>query len=866
MPLVHDGPIRHFYERLHDLHLAAGRPSMRQLQRASRGQLRPTGINPTTIHAAFAAPRLARWEVVGEVVRLLDGDVDEFSHLWRRARQAEDAGAGSAQERPPAEGAAHRAAVQAGGPVPRELPADVFAFTGRGDQLKQLDGWLPADGAPVAIAAIVGMAGVGKTALAVHWGHGVRDQFPDGQLYVNLRGSAHGEPTPPIKALSQFMRSLGLPAEEIPAEEESAAARYRSLLADRRVLVVLDNAADAAQVRPLLPASPGCLVLVTSRSRLAGLVARDGARLLALDVLDAGEAYDLLARVLGTERVAGESAAAAELTQACSYLPLALRLAAATLTYQPRRPIADHAASLRRDSLATLDVDDHQSGIRSVFDLSYRALPPDVQRLFRLSGLVPGPDLTPAAAAALGDTTEDHAGQLLERLAAAHLLTPHVPDRYSCHDLLRQYAADLANSEDTAADRQVALGRLLAWYLQGADAAAMLAYPQRMRLPVPPATRPGPAHKDDDAALAWLDAERGNLLAAIEHAAEHGPHPTAWLLADTLRSYFWLRMHTVDLSHATDAALRAAEADDDPRAQAITLLSLSNIHFCRRDYALAITHSTRALALAERVGWAEGQASALGILATAHRDAGEMAKAVEVYGRSLTLYRTQGSGHGEALALHHLGRTYLYLGRITEAIDSSTRALELYQEAGSRHGEALALDCIGEIWHTAGQLDDARRYLDRALALARDIGDCGPEAFTLRNLAAVHRDLGQPVEALDLARSAMMLAHEIGDIRIEADAINTLATVHHHLGHHPDAMAQHQRALDLVAPTADPYPEIEAHLGMATTCRHLGRIEPAREHADHALATAQRTGFRILEERARTILDRLGEDSPAVDR
>ncbi|GIJ64096.1 AfsR/SARP family transcriptional regulator [Virgisporangium aurantiacum] len=750
-------------------------------------------------------------------------------------------------------------------PTPRQLPADVAGFTGRGEHLKQLDELLRDDGdreTAVVISAIAGTAGVGKTALAVRWGHRVSDRFPDGQLYVDLRGHARGEPVRSIDALTQFLRSLGEPAGEIPAEESAAAARYRSLLAERRVLVLLDNAADAAQVRPLLPASPGCLVLITSRHRLSDLVARDGARRLSLDVLGADEAQLLLVRILGGERVAAEPDAAAELARLCSYLPLALRIAAATLLDHPVGQIDDLVGELRRDPLSILETDGEHSGVRAAFELSYRALTADARRMFRLAGMVPGPDVTAEAAAALTGTTVPMAGRLLERLAGAHLVTEHRSGRYTSHDLLRQYAADQSRAEDTPALRRQALERLFDWYLHGADAAATVVYPDRLRLPVPPGGTSGPAFATDTAALAWLDAERANLVAAIVHTAEHGPRPTAWLLADTLRSYFLLRVHTVDLARATRAALRAAEAEDDLRAQAITLLSLSNLDHRQLRYADAVEHCTRARALAERAAWAQGQATALGILATVHRDAGRIEEAAAVYDQALTLYRQEGSRNGEALTLNHLARTYWYLGRFPEAIEAATHAVTLRRAAGSREGEAAALDTLGEICHAAGRLDEALAHLGQALTLTHEIDDRGVAAYTLRDLAEVHRDRGDLRQALDLARAALTRGQQLGDVRIEVDALNTLATVHHRLAHDREAIALHQQALELTGEVQERFPQIEAFIGLAMAWHGLGRTAQAIEYGRRALAAADRTGYQILEDRARAVLGRIAPSEP----
>lgn len=357
--------------------------------------------------------------------------------------------------------------------VPAQLPAEVTAFIGRQAALAELDSHLPdqAERRSPTIVLIAGAAGVGKTALAVHWAHRVRDRFPDGQLYVDLRGWAAGAPLRPIDALAGFLPALGVPAAEVPDEVAQAAALYRSLLAGKRVLVVLDNAHSPGQVRPLLPASPGCAVVLTSRDQLRGLVARDGAVRLDLDVLAPREARTLLTRLLCAEPVDAEPDAAAELVRLCGYLPLALRIAAANLSARPRTTVAAYAAELAAgDRLRALEAgEDADAAVRVAFDRSYAALPAAARRLFRLLGLVPGTGIGPRAAAALAGTDDAAAAVLLDRLASAHLAGEHAPNRYVLHDLLRRYAADRASAEDSQADREAALGRLLDHYMHGAD-------------------------------------------------------------------------------------------------------------------------------------------------------------------------------------------------------------------------------------------------------------------------------------------------------------------------------------------------------------------------------------------------------------
>jgi DNA-binding SARP family transcriptional activator len=386
----------------------------------------------------------------------------------------------------------------AGPGPPAQLPRDVTAFTGRRDDLARLDQTVSGGytEAAVVISAVAGTVGVGKTALAVHWAHRRRDTFPDGQLYVNLHGYTPASTVRPIDALAWFLRALGVPAGRVPTDQDEAAAMYRSLLADRRVLVVIDNARSPEQVRPLLPGNRECLVLVTSRDQLGGLVALDGARRLTLDVLTARDALDLLGRVLGPARVAAESAAAARLARDCAYLPMALRLAAAGLSRPvpapraggmagPDRRIGPYAARL------AAAIAEGGDPVRAAFDLLHAALPGPAQRMFRLLGLVPGPDVTPEAAAALAGVTAAEGAMTLAVLADRGLIAEYAPGRFALHDLLRRYAADLATAESDGTVR-AARRRLHDLYLRGVDAAAEALYPVMVRSPLPDAAT-GPA-------------------------------------------------------------------------------------------------------------------------------------------------------------------------------------------------------------------------------------------------------------------------------------------------------------------------------------------------------------------------------------
>jgi tetratricopeptide (TPR) repeat protein/DNA-binding XRE family transcriptional regulator len=771
----------------------------------------------------------------------------------------------------PVAGAGAVAPMPAVGGAGCQLPMDVAGFTGRADSLTWLDRLLTAGAgtaATVVISAIGGTAGVGKTALAIHWAHQVRAHFPDGQLYVNLRGYAAAPPMRPLEALAHFLHALGVAAEQVPVELEEAAALYRTLLADKRVLVVLDNARDAEQIRPLLPAGPGCLVLVTSRDRLAGLVATHGTHRLGLDVLAPEEAVLLLAHILGEERVATEPEATAAVAEACGYLPLALRVAAANLLDQPQRSIADYVSRLRAgDRLAELAVDgDPQAAVGVAFDASYVTLDPQARRLFRLLGLIPGPDVTAPAAAALTGMQGPEVEQVLDRLAGAHLMEPHAPGRFGFHDLLRLYARGRTEAEDSEPERRAALGRLLDWYLHTAASAAQLLYPSMVRLPLPPASShlPVPAFSDRAQALAWLDAERSSLVAAVQHAAEHGPRPSAWLLADALHGYLWQGMYVVDWSAVAEAALTAAQAEGAARAQSSAQLSLADLNLCLGRYRQAIEHYSRALALNEETGWLEGQAATLSKLGVAYARSGRLAEAADHHHRALALNQRIGRLGGQANNLGNLGVVYLEQGRLQAAFDHHAQALALFRELGYRGSQGTALGWLGEIDHARGQLDRAVDHANAALAIQREVGDRGGEADTLRTLAGIDRDTGRLGHAFELATTAVALARDTGERRLQADALNTLATIEGRQARYQQAVDHHEQALGLAQETQSRYPEVVALIGLAAAYQHLDHLDQALSCARQALTLARRTGYRLLEGQALTTLAslQLGQDQP----
>jgi DNA-binding SARP family transcriptional activator/tetratricopeptide (TPR) repeat protein len=747
--------------------------------------------------------------------------------------------------------------------IPAQLPADVTAFVGRGAQLELLDRALESasqDGrrtGPVIISAIAGTPGVGKTALAVHWAHLVRDRFPDGQLHVDLRGYSAGLPRRPIDALTTFLNALEVPPDQIPVDVESAAALYRTLLSDRRMLVLLDNATGPDQVRPLLPGSPGCLVLITSRDRLAGLVARESASLITLDVLTAAEAEGLLADIIGRRRTAVEPAATADLAAACARLPLALRIAAASLVSQPHRGIADYVAALRGGNrLATLQIEnDDQAAVRAAFDQSYATLGPHARRMFRGLGLVPGKDVTAAAAGAMvgGDLSDEAAAdRVLDRLAAAHLVRRGPTGRVSFHDLLRSYAAEMSVAEDAPAERAAALDRLHAFYLDRVGAAARRLYAQALRLRTEDA---GAVFESAPAALAWLDAELSNLVPAVLHAAEHGPKPAAVLLADGMRGYFHLRRGSgADWFAVAGAALAAATAEGDLRGQAAAQLSLADANQRQSRYETSMAHFAAALVLFDQAGWLDGRGVVLGNLGFVYWQIGQLDHAVEHITGALEVTRQTGRLIGTAMNLDNLGAVHREQGRLADARQHSEAALAIHRDIGSTLGEAIALTSLAEAELGLADLDAAAGHAELALTKLQETGDRGNETEVLRVLAMIHRDRGSLDTAIEYARAAVTVAAETGDRRIEAGALTTLGSLEQRLFQHAEAVAHHRAAVDLAHRIAAGYQEAEALLGLAAAEQHLGQSADAAACAHRAITLARPAGFRLLEARALVLL------------
>ncbi|GGK66411.1 SARP family transcriptional regulator [Sphaerisporangium melleum] len=745
-------------------------------------------------------------------------------------------------------------------PAPRELPSDVAGFTGRQDALDALDALLREGSGANRIIAITGTGGVGKTALAVRWAHRAAARFPDGQLYLNLRGYSAATPVRPMDALAGFLRALGMPPEQVPLDVAEAAARYRSLTAGRRVLVLLDNADSAEQVRPLIPGHSGCLVLVTSRDRLTGLVAREGARRVPLDVLAPDEATALIGHLVGTGRVAAEPAAVARLARVCGHLPLALRIAAAHLLDRPRQPIEEYVAELGAGNPVTaLTVEgDEETAVHTAFDLSYRTLPGPVRAMFRRLGLVACPDLTPAAAAVLAGVPEPEAAAALDRLAGIHLVEQHKPGRFALHDLLRRYAADLSAAEDPPEDRRAAVDRLLTWYLSTIDGAARALYPDMLLLPAPEGVLANPVPAPPaPAAMAWLEAERHNVNAAVRHALRHGFRPLAWLMADRIRGYHNLSRNMVDWIATARTALTAARFEGDRRAMASAFLNLAHVNYCLARYARSIAYLGRAITLCAETGWAEGEASALSNLGTTLMFVGRPEEATGHLHKALRLHDRLGSRQGRAKVVNNLANACRQSGRLREGLVWAEQALALIRENDrAPRAEAVAIATLGELHHVLGDLTAAAGHLTTALARHQELGDRYLEANSLAWLALVHRDAGRPEQAREVAEEALSLATDIGDRYTEVQALNTLASLRARAGDPAEALRLHGRALATAEEINSPGQVIEASIGLSDAYQHAGEHVTAVDFAEQAVKQASTSGFLVLEGQALTALAR----------
>jgi DNA-binding SARP family transcriptional activator/Flp pilus assembly protein TadD len=741
-------------------------------------------------------------------------------------------------------GVAQPAAAGRAPAVPRELPGGIRNFTGREAELAVLSALLDQaageDARPtVVISAIGGTAGVGKTALALQWAHQMADRFPDGQLYVNLRGYDPAQPMTAADALAGFLRALGVAGPDIPAEEDERAARYRSLLAGKRLLVVLDNAGEVGQVRPLLPGTPGCAVVVTSRDALAGLIARDGAQRLDLDLLPLADAVSLLRALIG-RRVHADPPAAAVLAARCCRLPLALRVAAELAAARPQTPLAGLAAELasQQQRLDVLDIGgDPRTAVRAVFSWSYRHLNPEAAQAFRPAGLHPGTDLDSCAVAALTATTAGQGRRLLEALARAHLVQPTGPSRYGLHDLLRAYAAEQAHAIDTGQQRHAALTGLFDYYSRAAAGAMDALHPaEKHRRPQPPApARPVPPPPAPAAARDWLDTERASLVAVTAYAADHGWPGHAVALAGILSRYLRVDGHSPDAQAVFAAALRAAQQTGDLAGQAQSLRDLGIVDTWQDHHAQAVGKLRSALDLYRQTGDRSGQAQTLHDLGIVDWRQGRTEEAVGHYRQALALSREIGDRLGEGRALNNLGNIATRQGHHEQAAGHYGESLAIFRGIGDRNAEAAALDNLGELLCRQGHYQQAEDHLGQALPIFRELGNRHGEADVLQNLGHSSRGQGRFQQAAGFCQQALAIFGEVGDRSGEAEALNSLGEALSGAGLPGQARTHHHDALTLARQIGARSEQARAHNDLATTYDATGDHGRARRHWQQAL-------------------------------
>lgn len=742
------------------------------------------------------------------------------------------------------------AAAPEADPPPRQLPPDVPGFTGRRDILDRLGSLVDAGGPAPVIIALTGMPGIGKTALAVHWAHLVSDRFPDGQLFIDLRGYSKRGALTSREALGQALRTLRVPDSRLPVDEDELAALYRSRLANKRMLIVLDDAEDPRQVYPLLPGTSTCVVIVTARLKLTALVARYGARAMALDLLSEAEALDLVSEVAGRERTRQEPDAAAALVQICARLPLALRVAAANIATRPQQSVADTVHALAEgDRLSKLALgEDPGEAVGAAFDLSYRGLVPETRRAFRLLGLVEGPHVAPEAVGALLGATPEAARRLLYLLETAGLVQAVGGGRYHLHELLREYAQGRAAEEDTPIVQSAAIKRLAMWYLTTAQQAGRFLdrYRRTIRqeLTAPPVNA-DPAERARH--LDWFASEQPNLIALIRQVARLGWDQLTWELADAVYDFFELRRHCHENLEVHRLGLEAARRGSDPLACFFMHHHISVSHRELGQTEEALQGAEAALQLSIQLEDRYGEAAVLDNMARTHLQVSDYRTALDLGKQALEIRRDISDRHAEATTLDTLARGYQGLSKYTRAYECADGALKIRKEIGDLRGEAETLDNLARIYYGTGRIKDSLTATEKALRIRSDIGDRHGQGETLAFLAYLHMRIGRHEQACEHIEHALAIRRGIADPQGEGQALVHLSTICRRLGRYEGALAAGLEALDILQQLRDRHGEAEALDNLSRCYRRLGLYERAREDVNRALTIRRSIGDRLGE-------------------
>jgi tetratricopeptide (TPR) repeat protein/DNA-binding SARP family transcriptional activator len=730
-----------------------------------------------------------------------------------------------------------------GDPGPNTLPRDTPSFTGRDRELRRLLEALTSDaGTAVAIDAIDGMPGIGKTTLAVHAAHHLAEHFPDGQFYVDLHTHDPAqEPVSPADVLETLLRLLGVSAEEIPPSLDERAALWRARMTNRRALILLDDASGQDQVQPLLPGSPGCLVLITSRRRLAGL---RGAQTLSLDVLPEQDAVTLFARIVGAQR-AQDDEAVAEVVRLCGYLPLAIEIAASRLRHRPAWTTADLAGRLARtqNRLAELHAEDLH--VASAFALSYQELTGVQQHAFRCLGLHIGSDLTPPAAAALIGGGLADCERALDALVQCHLVEEPRPGRFRLHDLVREYARDLAQHDEPESDRRLRVHRLLDFYLHTADMADHVLHPHRRRMrAIEIAHSPvvSPILDDSSETQKWISAELDNLLVSIKYAADHRWPAHAAQLPHVLADIIDNSGHWQDATTAHRQALGAWRDMGDRRGEAQALGDLSFAQYRTGRYDAALRYAHDALEIFRDIGDQYGEAATLDRIGLVHWHTANYREGLTCHQEALIIYRDIGDRHGEFDAISHSGIMYWHIGRYREAIANFDEALSICRAMGDRRKEAKILNNIGDVKQHLGYHRDAIDLYRQALEIVQEIGWSQGIAVVYNNIGNVYNYKGHYDKALEYQRAALAVYRDTGDVRNQADSLNNIGLTYLRAERYGEALIHLKQALSIATDIGEMYERARAHLGLGDGHRETTRYATALDHYRAALDLARNLG------------------------
>lgn len=737
------------------------------------------------------------------------------------------------------------------GTGPNNLPRDIPHFTGRAEELQDLVAAIVAASSSTAttVVAIDGMAGVGKSALAIHLAHRLASQFPDGQIFLSLH--AHDpfeEPLDPTSALDRLLRLTGaarrpdvFPGADHQADAlEVHAALWREQAAHRRLLIVLDDAGSRDQVRLLLPGTPGCVVLITSRRRLTGLA---GARSVSLEVMQSADAAELFVRVVGPER-SHNAEAIADVVRLCGYMPLAIQLAASRLRHRPAWTAADLAQLLSRTQNRLREIRGEELEVASSFELSYRYLSPRQQAIFRQAGCYPVSDFSLYAVAAASCLSLAEADRVIDGLLGYHMLEEPTSGRFRCHDLLREYAKELAAREEAASSQRAIMYRLLDHYLYVATQADAILFPYRRRLEVVtkymPAEMPAVAGRRE--AQAWLEAEWPNILGVIQYAAINGFHQHCALLPHVMALYLEVGGHWPEAVAAHECALEMWPLLGNRRGEAQAHADLCLPRLRAGHFEDALHHGREALTIVRSLGDDIGAAEALDRLGLVHWHAARYPSALKNFEESLAIHRAAGNRYGEAEVLGHSGFGYWHVGRYTAAIEAFENALEIYRELGDSRGEGKVLNNIGDVQARLGAHEEALTYYKRALPIARDIGGRQAEAVLFNNIGNACKDIGRYDDALSNLRSALGIYRDIGDRRCEADSLNNIGTTFACMGRYDESLIHHQKALTIARKLSENYETAHALRSIGDVYQQTGQYPQASDHYQRALELSRQIG------------------------